>query len=75
MDDMSKIWFANNKFNLSKSDSHLPKKFFFVSFNDSTSKIMKNAFYFILKALFNLKIFKFLSWLFEYGEKLAWLER
>ena len=31
-----------------KSDSHLPK-------------IMKNAFYFILKALFVLKILKFLS--------------
>ena len=25
--------------------------------------MMKNAFYFILKALFALKIFKFLSWL------------
>ena len=42
------------------SDSHLPKKFF-VCFNDSPSKVMKNAFYFILKALFVLKIFKFLS--------------
>ena len=27
-------------------------------------KMMKNAFYFILEALFVLKIFKFLSWLF-----------
>ena len=26
--------------------------------------MMKNAFHFILKALFVLKIFKFLSWLF-----------
>ena len=33
----------------------------FICFNDSPSKMMKNAFYFILKALFVLKIFKFLS--------------
>ena len=32
--------------------------------NESPLKIMKNAFYFTLKALFVLKIFKFLSWLF-----------
>ena len=31
---------------------------------ESPLKIMKNAFYFILKALFVLKIFEFLSWLF-----------
>ena len=37
------------------------KKFSFICFNDSPSKIMKNAFYFILKALFVLKIFKCLS--------------
>ena len=30
---------------------------------------MKNAFYFILKALFVLKILKFLSWLFGHVEK------
>ena len=36
------------------------KKVFFICFNDSPSKMMKNAFYFILKALFLLKIFKFL---------------
>ena len=30
---------------------------------------MKNAFYFTLKTLFLLKIFKFLSWLFGYVEK------
>ena len=35
---------------------------------------MKNAFYFILNALFALKIFKFLSWLFGHAEKAAWLE-
>ena len=34
-----------------KSDSHLPKKFIFICFNENHLKIMKNAFYFILKAL------------------------
>ena len=33
------------------------KKYFFIRFNDSPSKMMKNALYFILKALFFLKIF------------------
>ena len=33
------------------------KKIFFICFSDSPSKMMKNAFYFILKALFVLKIF------------------
>ena len=31
---------------------------------------MKNAFYFILKSLFVLKIFKFLSWLFGHVKKM-----
>ena len=35
-------------------------KFLFFSPNDSPSKTMKNVFYFILKTLFVLKIFKFL---------------
>ena len=35
---------------------------------------MMNAIYFILKAFFVLKIFKFLSWLFGHVEKMAWLE-
>ena len=38
-------------------------------------KNMKNAFYFILKALFLLKIFKFLSWVFGHVEKTVWLGR
>ena len=58
-----------------KSDSHLPKKIYFICFNDSPSKVMKNAFYLILKALFVFKILKLLSWLFEHVEKTAWLER
>ena len=37
--------------------------------------MMKNAFYFILKGLFILKIFKFLSRLFGHVEKTASLER
>ena len=43
-----------------KSDSH-PPKIFFISFNNSPLKMMKNTFYFILKAQFVLKIFAFLS--------------
>ena len=37
------------------------KKNIFICFNDSLAKIIKNAFYFILEALFVLKIFKPLS--------------
>ena len=43
-----------------KSDSHL-SIFLIIFFNDSPSKVMENAFYFILKTFFVLKIFKFLS--------------
>ena len=50
------------------------KKVFFIYFHDSPLKMIKNAFYFILKALFVLKIFKFLSWHFGHVEKTAWLE-
>ena len=42
-----------------KSDSHLAKKCV-ISFNENPLKMMKNAFNFILKVLFFLKIFKFL---------------
>ena len=37
------------------------KKFIFIYFNESPLKMMKNGFYFILRALFVLKIFNFLS--------------
>ena len=57
-----------------KSDTHLSKKSF-IGFNESPLKMMKNAFYFILKAFFVLKIFKFLSWLFGQVEKIPWLEK
>ena len=43
-----------------KSDSHLPKTFI-ICFIKSSLKIMKSAFYFILKALFLLRILNFLS--------------
>ena len=36
---------------------------------ESPLKTMNNTFYFTLKALFVLKIFKFLSWLFSHVEK------
>ena len=50
--------------------SHLRKNFF-TYFNESPLKMMKNVFYFILKAFFVFKIFKFLSWHFgNVGETL-----
>ena len=66
---------ASKKFLFLKSGSHLPKKICFICFNESPLKMMKNAFYFILKAFFVLKIFKFLSQRFGHVEKTAWLER
>ena len=52
------------------------KKLCVICLIESHSKMMKNAFYFILKALFVPKIFKFLSRLF-FGHvgKTAGLER
>ena len=48
---------------------------FCICFNDSPSKMMKNAFYLILKALFVLKILKLLSLLFGHVLQTARLER
>ena len=56
-----------------KSESHLPKKLFYLA-QWKPFKMMKNAFYFISIALFVLKIFKFLSWLFGHAEETVWLE-
>ena len=42
------------------------KKVCFIYFNESPLKMMKNAFHFMLKALFVLKILKYLSWLFRH---------
>ena len=47
------------------------KKIFVICLIESPSKMMKNAFYFILKALFFLKIFTFLSQLFGHVGKTA----
>ena len=47
------------------------EKFYVNCFIESPLKMMKNAFYFILKALFVLKIYKFLSRLFGHVEKTA----
>ena len=52
-----------------KLDSHLPKKNIFICFNESPLKMMENAFYFVLKALFVLKKFKFLSRFFGHVGK------
>ena len=49
------------------------QKYCFICFNESLLKVIKNAFYFTLKALFVLKIF--LSWIFGHVEKTAWLKR
>ena len=41
---------------------HSPsKKIYFIHFNEMTLKMMKNAFYFMLKALFILTILKFFA--------------
>ena len=50
------------------------KKITVIFFNERPLKIVKNAFHFILKAFFVLKIFKFLPWLSGYLEKTLWLE-
>ena len=56
------------------------KKICFISINKNPLKMMKNAFYFVLKAPFVFKVFfsryfKFLSWLFGYVEKTAQSQR
>ena len=40
-----------------KPDSHLPKQILFICINKSPLRMMKNAFYFTLKALLVFKIF------------------
>ena len=52
-----------------KSDSHLPKKFCAICFIKRPLKMIKNAFYFIFKALSVLKIFKVLSGLYGHVGK------
>ena len=52
-----------------KSGCHLPKKTSVICLIETPLQIIKNALYFILKALFVLKIFKFLSRLFDHVGK------
>ena len=40
------------------------KKIVFIYFNESPLKMMKNAFYFMLKAIFIFEMFTFLCWLY-----------
>ena len=49
--------------NLVKAGPSSSKNIFVICFIESFLKLMKNAFYFVLKAYFILKIFTFLSWL------------
>ena len=51
-----------------KSDSHLPKKICLI---ESPLKVMKNDFYFVLKALSVFNIFKLLSLVFGHLGKTA----
>ena len=63
----------NRRWNLTENNPKLglspSKKVVFLCFNESPLKMMKNVFYFMLKTLFVLEIFQFLSWLFGYAEK------
>ena len=56
-----------------KSDSHLAKKNCYLI--ERPLKMIKNAFYFILKVLFVFKIFKFMSQHSGHVGKTACLER
>ena len=47
----SKRLMTSLQFVIRPLDSHLPKKIISISFNESPLKMMKNTFYFILKAL------------------------
>ena len=58
-----------------KQGSHLTKEVLFICFNENPLKMMKNTFYFILKALLVLKIFNFFFWLFGHVEEMAYLGR
>ena len=57
------------KFGLSPSKRFNSFNEKYISIKESPSKLMKIAFYFILKALFILKMFKRLSWLFDNVKK------
>ena len=52
-----------------KVESSPSRKNCFICFNESPLKMIKNAFYFILKALFILKIFKLFVLTFAHVKK------
>lgn len=52
-----------------KSGSHLPRKLFVLCFNEGPLKMIKYVFNFMLKALFALKLFIVVSYLFVYVKK------
>ena len=66
------IFKCQSSVHLLKSDSHLLLSLYV---DNSPSKVIKNAFYFILKSLSILKIFKFLSWHFGHVWKTTLLNR
>ena len=51
------------------------QKYLFICLIESSLKMMKNVFYFVLKAFFVPKVFKFLSRPFGHAEKTASLKR
>ena len=66
------------KNNMVDSDNMMPKvklspskSICVICFMENPLKTIKNVFYFILKALFVLKICKFLSWPFVHADKTA----
>ena len=63
--------YLNKKIIRTKKSNHLSKKFVLFASLKALYKMIKNAFHVILKALFVLKIFRFLSWLFDHVEKTA----
>ena len=63
-------WETDFKVGLSPS-----KKVCVICFTERPLKLKRNSFYLILKALFVVKIFKFISWVFGHAGKTAWLER
>ena len=65
----------SKRFNLFKVKISPSKNNCIICYTGSPLKMMKNAFYFILKALFVLQISKFLWQLFCHVGKTTWLEK
>ena len=63
-------WWYHHSRNRSKAGLSPSKKNFVICLIEIPLKMMNNTFYFILKALFILGIFKFLSWLLGHVGKI-----